>query len=701
MYYYCYTIKLRWLVLTICLLLILSINSLAQENKIYLPILFSDGSGSSPPPDIIEPLPSPPNVAPNDYADLIEQNVAAGLWTEEEGIVQILKLLVNEVDPADIPGFDEVIFGAANHVEEMAQAYLADNPNSAVAIEIERRLDDMLPPLPNIQRYSQPIPTSNSVPDANTISAQEVGIAQQDCAVLWKEGYEGNPVAGPCLFYTQRIVQGRTLRVYHPVDWHNDSQLQPYFAAAIDALEDSTNVYSTYGDMPDATLIFTPLFDRDSLTSYAGAGVHLTSDRDYYNVCPIVIYTPALAFPLDQFKQIIAHEMFHCYQRLNMIGPGDRDWYIEGSANYFSNVVYPDANMEYIFLENFHIASARQPIYFMSYENFIFFQYLANVTNDNDFTLLGLLEFLPSQVSVKLQHQILINSIPNMADVFHQFGEDYFDGQILDTSGAKIPSANLPLYFTDEVVNKEPTVFDKKGDSAQFPAHVFRLTRHSLQYAQKKRFTQEYQINAPTKQSAKPLRAGAINPALGWGDLPKEIDTGCDDDSRYFLLLTNSDVDKQHPTVSFETNVTKAEERQKCTCYFEADLSGAVKRSFSGPAGYNVNSSNTLLVMALYEQWFSQMAVDNYATGLTGTLPAKGFFLLDNASGVHVGMSQPSDGVIMTIDESQSDFIRGRIHGTLTDLSVTGSAGTVILFVEFRAVNNSSHLANQCNLEWE
>jgi hypothetical protein len=73
---------------------------------------------------------------------------------------------------------------------------------------------------------------------------------------------------------------------------------------------------------------------------------------------PIVVYLPAIqeneqtkGAPDDfgHFMQTIAHEMFHCYQVWNFPEQADdawsvQDWWGEGTANYFSNVVWPKVN---------------------------------------------------------------------------------------------------------------------------------------------------------------------------------------------------------------------------------------------------------------------------------------------------------------------------------------------------------------------
>ena len=83
---------------------------------------------------------------------------------------------------------------------------------------------------------------------------------------------------------------------------------------------------------------------------------------------------------MDAFMQAIAHEAFHCFQDWNFDRPAynNNAWWLEGSAEFFSNVVYQDKNNEYVYLEDFDDHSINKSLLQMDYENFLFFQYLAN-----------------------------------------------------------------------------------------------------------------------------------------------------------------------------------------------------------------------------------------------------------------------------------------------------------------------------------
>jgi hypothetical protein len=83
----------------------------------------------------------------------------------------------------------------------------------------------------------------------------------------------------------------------------------------------------------------------------------------------------------DKYKQVVAHELFHCVQDYSFPNTkpyGTHSWWMEGSADYFSNLVYPQADLEWEFLNLFDSKSPNVSILDMTYENFVFFQFMGN-----------------------------------------------------------------------------------------------------------------------------------------------------------------------------------------------------------------------------------------------------------------------------------------------------------------------------------
>ncbi len=243
--------------------------------------------------------------------------------------------------------------------------------------------------------------------------------------------------------------------------------------------------------MPDMTVVFAPLLAND-FSSRGGAFTNAITERGY-DSCPIVMYRFG-ELAIDRFKQGIAHEVFHCFQGENlerqMRPPASaRKWWFEVTASYFSNVVYPQTNLEHRWLDDFNTNSAKSMLQDMSYENSLLFQYLGNKYGDA-WIISDLLKAMPTAPESTEFDQA--DSLASRWDGLQEFGQDFLDGKIEDSSGELIPTDALPLILT----NAQPELkFLNKGDYEERGAFVFKLARYRLVYYEGKKYTQEPETN--------------------------------------------------------------------------------------------------------------------------------------------------------------------------------------------------------------
>ena len=182
------------------------------------------------------------------------------------------------------------------------------------------------------------------------------------------------------------------------------------YEAAMEAMLASAAVYGQWGTIADATIIFSLLPYADSSgTGFMSVPWQQMSPGE---PCPILIYTDSFGVNLDQFKQAVAHELFHCYQAWNYpavvnLYSANR-WWVEGGAEYFSNVVYSAVDYEHRATPYFDANSTLKSILDMAYENAVFFQYLANQMG-GPAGVLGLFDSLPISGGRSAQEGALAN----------------------------------------------------------------------------------------------------------------------------------------------------------------------------------------------------------------------------------------------------------------------------------------------------
>lgn len=294
-----------------------------------------------------------------------------------------------------------------------------------------------------------------------------------DCGSLWSTGF---PRTGTglsyCLDYADEGISGNNYRVVYPAEWSATAGWgTPYLESAVQAIRDSIAVYSGLGTVGSVTVVFALEQADGAATSGADeALVEPYSDEP----CAVVLYPLGGLSGPDDFKQIVAHELFHCFQDWNFVeGAGFEyatdGWWLDGSADYFSNVVYPTTNAEWQWIADFDAQSETSPITQFSYAASFFFQYLGNTIGDAQ--IIDLLATLPVKGS-EADHQAALRAWSGMDDLFQGFAESYLDGTLMDTSGAAIPFA--PTY--------PPTVSFNASGTLEAKVDPFVVRRRQLSF---------------------------------------------------------------------------------------------------------------------------------------------------------------------------------------------------------------------------
>jgi len=230
----------------------------------------------------------------------------------------------------------------------------------------------------------------------------------------------------------------------------------------------------------------------------------------------------------EVYKQLVAHEMFHCFQHQNLVyHPGDypaNRWWVEGTAEHFSNVVYPDVNAEHRFASAFDAGSVNRSLFDMSYENFIFFQYLSGAASNG--AIISLIQDMPGLGDVSAQRAYMAG-YAGMGELFHDFAQAYLNGEIMDTSGPPMP--------VSPILN-ETEPFESRPGSYEHPieARSFVIRRVVLNFPERTR-------HALSEDDGDDLTSVSRLPAPGpWALLPSQIAAGCQDRQIVYLLTATS-----------------------------------------------------------------------------------------------------------------------------------------------------------------
>ena len=522
-------------------------------------------------PLMLETLDGPIEVQPLlpvSYDELLDTNIETGEWTEAEGIIILLQSFVGEVDSNMLP---EVIESSSTPIVRRA-ADIANNPdtNAEDAAEIERLLDILVPTTETLDQLSIPASEASAKPNG----VFKTAVQADACADLSTKGYKAKNLEGiTCFLYEEAQLEGHKYRVYYPNEWKDDEAKRELINAALFALTDSASVYGKLAKIEDVNLVF----------SYADGGTALASQAyfDLDSACPITLFANKNQGSMDVFKQTIAHEVFHCVQDWNFTTSpyASHKWWLEGSAEYFSNVVYPTVNDEHRFLDSFNRNSVDKTLMEMSYHNFVFFQYMANRIGDQG--LISLLKTM-SATGGPSAHAAHLADYPDMDGMFQDFVVSFLSEGVADTGGSSIKPAQIAI--------KPIQTISEEGEN-EFHTKPFVATRYGIKYVKEKRFLLEGNEDGNGRYSTvlKELR----RTKTAWSDLPEEIRSKCDDAVLYVLATTNVKED-----FAYTINVTEMEKAECDPCLlgswdiepnsFEAFIMGIMAETPDMPAGFYV-----------------------------------------------------------------------------------------------------------------
>ena len=474
------------------------------------------------------------------YKDLLEEKIFNGEWTEGEGLIQLLRLFTNEISLAEVPEAQLVVSRESTEITRWSRDFIADVNNDATQIEeMKRQLAKLFPDQDTLDLISQPAMAAAMQGSAKNAILNQQATATA-CQVLAVNGFDQAYFDGNhCYVYDEAQVNGHQYRIYYPTEWQIEEDKKLIIDAALVGMTDSVSTFSNLGDFKDVNLLISLLPEPNH--------PHYEAVQDYTpkeGTCPVTLFPISDDSGLDYFKQVIAHELFHCFQDWNYTTEPYKQnaWWMEGSANYFSNVVYPETNAEWGFAAQFDTDSLTKTLQEMSYENFIFFQYAAN--RYGDMAIIDLLRMLgesSGSASTLANYQA-------MAITFQDFVVSYMSEGIRDTSGV-LKGARNP-----SVIRK--VRFDKEGEET-FSVRAFLPARYKTDYEKEERFLQEPKPTGNGQYST--AKDDLRHDPASWSGLPPEIRSTCKDDVRYALVVTTTDTNANYEFKIIVNEVEKAE----------------------------------------------------------------------------------------------------------------------------------------------
>jgi hypothetical protein len=254
------------------------------------------------------------------FVDNLLVKVEDGEWTLGEGLVATLKLLAGEIDASSVLRHPELLDYEGTGIIAMA---------SNEQLEAMAGLDPETPARPG----SQP----------DIIQPKD---SMEDCGKFFHG--EVIPGVGECLEHLTSSALDDfypgAYRIFYPAaSFPAAGWTKERYNLALQALEESVLAFKGLGQLPPVNMVFSA---KDNPPAWAQAVPRVGKP------CGVALYTALQQVHEGDFKQILAHELAHCFQTETFPEQNQVDyefimWREEGLANYLSNLVYRDNNLEW------------------------------------------------------------------------------------------------------------------------------------------------------------------------------------------------------------------------------------------------------------------------------------------------------------------------------------------------------------------
>jgi len=468
------------------------------------------------------------------FVDNLLVREEAGEWTRAEGLVATLKVLAEETEASTVLRTPDLLRTEGTGILRIAADYLErDDADAAAADEITRLLDLITYTNEELEEMA-----GISTDESRATSTQLITLQATQPVELCGNFFHGAVGAGvgTCLEWRPANVPGDLAedkyRVFIPApSLPQGGWTEQHFDLALGAMEFSARWFEDHGQMPPVNLVF-------SVSPGSPAFAHAFSR--FNRPCGVILYRSLQGESAGDFQQIVAHELAHCFQTETF---PDQDFYTitkwreEGAAEYLSNRVYPQNNVEWEMFGANQALKAGTSVFDLSYANGLFFQYLEQEIGLNG--IFALIMSMPTSGG-RSEQEANLASYPGMKELYQRYAEAMIDGEIADTGGGNV---DFKLTY--------PKITVTGPDQATASFKPFGVARIGIAVNDCKRAHFDVKWD-PAEHSARPEASAS------WGSLPGVMPTGLGDAHDRVLVATAREETK------VEIKVTDVEDDPVC-----------------------------------------------------------------------------------------------------------------------------------------
>lgn len=266
------------------------------------------------------------------------------------------------------------------------------------------------------------------------------------------------------------------------------------------------------------------------VTIYLSTGrredVHAWTRRRTGTECKVVFFKVGSPVTAEEFGFTYAHEVFHCIQnqtwpsKMSVGGTSESVWWIEGSAEYFAHLVQPSTSFGDEYINDYDVSSLNNSLVSHSYDSVVFFLWYNQMRGPEN--VRRLLEGLPGGAERMGQVLALQRFVP--IDEWLRFGEMYWDGQIVQPGGRRVPAARATL---------ETLAFSGTARRNLELTEAYTVTRRHAMFERGK----SYRLRVESASGAAKTQM-AQGSTSSWGNPPERV-SACRERKQYRVLTAS------------------------------------------------------------------------------------------------------------------------------------------------------------------
>jgi hypothetical protein len=354
-----------------------------------------------------------------------------------------------------------------------------------------------------------------------------------DCSGIWRNGFpDVRPVHTPVdcdEFIPLSTPRVPSQRLYTAASITSVPAVKQQMEWISEALSYSADKYATYGRVPPMTVVRQDVPHPNGGGAAAMAFTYVQFFDADLESCPIFVYPLSEVLNKEHLQQLVAHEVFHCVQKVNFkdqithaATSGDQDWWFEGLAQLFSNFVYPANDFEYT--SRFPAPDQTLPFWDQpnAYSSENFWQSYANLIGDGAvFATMGAMPTGPGSTGPAA----LANALPRISEGMHEYAKQISLKRVRDSAGPMSPyDMALESHVLADVAHQTVDLMHP-----DFVVGAFRV-----RLPKAGRWTLRFDSPANTKISLKKAEDHDYAPVSG----PLDITSECDQEREVQVVIT-------------------------------------------------------------------------------------------------------------------------------------------------------------------